>query len=115
VKNCINHILTPVENNQCKLVDLDPRWVGFYDDDNLILSLIGVTFLCPICKDTKLSVFFRNPIEKINSYKFNLDYAKEHTLWDRDGETFEHLTLRPSIDASREGHWHGFISNGVVQ
>lgn len=32
--------------------------------------------------------------------------------WERDGETFETLTLRPSIDY--KGHWHGFVTNEEV-
>jgi hypothetical protein len=34
-------------------------------------------------------------------------------LWQRTGETFETLTLTPSVDCSAWGHWHGFITNGV--
>ncbi len=36
-------------------------------------------------------------------------------LWQRTGETFETLTLSPSVDASRAGCWHGFITNGEVR
>jgi len=35
-------------------------------------------------------------------------------LWQRTGETFEDMTLSPSIDASNSGHWHGHITNGEV-
>lgn len=35
--------------------------------------------------------------------------------WQRQGDTFETLTLAPSIDASRAGHWHGFIQNGEIR
>jgi hypothetical protein len=30
------------------------------------------------------------------------------------GDTFETLSLFPSINVEDEGHWHGFISNGEV-
>jgi hypothetical protein len=36
-------------------------------------------------------------------------------LWRRAGETFETLTLSPSVDASRAGCWHGFIRNGEAR
>lgn len=36
-------------------------------------------------------------------------------LWTRSGETFETLTLAPSVDASRAGCWHGFVQNGAIQ
>jgi hypothetical protein len=37
--------------------------------------------------------------------------------WDRTGDTFETLTLAPSIQAygyDRSPHWHGFIRGGDV-
>jgi hypothetical protein len=34
--------------------------------------------------------------------------------WTMGGQTFEDLTLTPSIDVSAAGHWHGFITNGDV-
>jgi uncharacterized protein DUF6527 len=36
-------------------------------------------------------------------------------LWTRTGDTFEMLTLSPSVDASKAGCWHGFVTNGEVQ
>jgi hypothetical protein len=35
-------------------------------------------------------------------------------IWQRTGETFDDLTLTPSIDASPSGHWHGYVTNGQV-
>lgn len=35
-------------------------------------------------------------------------------LWARSGETFENLTLSPSVDASPAGCWHGFVRNGAI-
>ena len=34
--------------------------------------------------------------------------------WTRTGDTFETLSLHPSVDASAAGHWHGFITDGVA-
>ena len=31
------------------------------------------------------------------------------------GETFETLTLTPSVDASAAGHWHGHVTDGEVR
>jgi hypothetical protein len=36
-------------------------------------------------------------------------------LWRRAGETFETLTLNPSVDASRAGCWHGFVTESEVR
>jgi hypothetical protein len=53
--------------------------------------------------------------------KFGINYdavAFGRTLnmhvWNRTGDTFETMTLTPSIDGSGVGHWHGFITNGEV-
>ena len=35
-------------------------------------------------------------------------------LWTRSGDTFETLSLTPSVDASRAGCWHGFVTNGAI-
>lgn len=35
--------------------------------------------------------------------------------WQRSGDNFDNLTLTPSIDASRSGHWHGFVTNGEIR
>lgn len=36
-------------------------------------------------------------------------------LWTRTGDTFETLTLSPSVDASRSGCWHGFVQGGEIR
>lgn len=35
--------------------------------------------------------------------------------WKFDGNDFSTLTVTPSIDASRSGNWHGFITNGEIR
>lgn len=68
-----------------KLTDLEPRWVSEQGQ-----SRQGVRFRCPRCEDYVV-VPFANPIGggPPMSGKFN--------LWKRTGETFETLTLEPSI------------------
>jgi hypothetical protein len=113
-----------------RLVDLHPRWVN--DLDAPPNAKQGVSFDCPCCvgnaaKGGRLAVFFANPITPCPPADISLEnrfkWAHEHdhltdhhvggVLWQRTGETFETLTLAPSIDCSRWGHWHGFITNGV--
>lgn len=97
-----------------RLTDLDPRWC--VDADIVIGGSVkhfdgrhgmGITFDCPCCKRVRLAVWFDKPIDG----GVPTDDAK---LWSRSGETFETLTLSPSIDASKHGHWHGFIRNGAI-
>lgn len=99
-----------------KLTDLDPRWAC--DADIVIGGTkrhfegrtgMAVSFDCPHCRNTRLAVWFANPIDGLPP----TDDA-EH-LWRRTGETFEALTLTPSVDASKHGHWHGFITNGEIR
>lgn len=106
-----------------KLTDLEPHWVGLMPG-----HAIGITFLCPHCRQCRIGVPFDEPIggEKLESIigrdltvhlhsqkKFLADLMnKKH--WHREGETFETLTLSPSIDTSEHGHWHGHINNGEI-
>lgn len=111
-----------------KLIDLDPRWA--MDADIVIGGIVrhyedrhgmAVTFECPHCvlreQQTgnkhvcRLGVWFANPIDGLPP----TDDKDVSHLWQRTGETFDTLTLSPSIDASSDGHWHRFIVNGVVQ
>jgi hypothetical protein len=109
-----------------KLADLDPRWAC--DADIVIGGVkqhfegrhgMAVSFECPHCvqreRETgdnrviRLAVWFANPIDGLPS----TDDAT--TLWQRSGDSFENLTLTPSVDASKEGHWHGYITNGEIR
>jgi hypothetical protein len=35
-------------------------------------------------------------------------------VWEFKGDDFNTLTVTPSIDASKSGNWHGFITNGEI-
>lgn len=115
-----------------RLIDLHPRWVGAggYGVFNVAedgtrtpapeRTGVGLTFDCPCGKcaaertgdfeaDFSLRVYvgFDRPLDGGPPID-----AKHH--WQRTGETFETLTLRPSIlDVSRCG-WHGYVTDGEV-
>lgn len=103
-----------------RLVGLKPRWA--MDADIVVGGQIfhsenragmAVSFDCPCgCRgtdrETRLCVWFANPIDG----GLPTDDGK---LWNRTGDTFETLTLTPSIDASAFGHWHGFITAGEIR
>lgn len=106
-----------------KLIDLDPRWWGDGSGRRL-----GVSFLCPHCREVRLGVAFTNPDDGGSPYPFNdiplrLEHVHEPRTfdvppgahWQRSGEMFDIMTLSPSIDASKSGHWHGFVQNGEVK
>lgn len=98
-----------------KFIELNPRWIGpplWSTDDPYY---IGVRFSCPHCGKA-IAVFFDPPIDP---NRLAEKYGWTHTgapdfrpRWRRYGDSFETLTLSPSIDVS--GHWHGNITNGDV-
>lgn len=64
---------------------------------------------CPCgTEDCFLYIPFKNPL---NGGEPNND---GHVLWARTGDTFETLTLMPSICRTGGCKWHGFITNGVA-
>lgn len=113
-----------------KLTDLEPRW---FDVPGVGGAIDGVTFRCPCTKcladpehQVRLGVQF-TPIgtdrvvaamtleEKLRHvHELRTFDVPPGIIWGRTGETFETLTLSPSIDASASGHWHGFVTGGQI-
>lgn len=87
-----------------KLAELEPRWMLSHDGR----EGIGVSFLCPRCRTSRIYVAFGNPIDG------GPPVDAVTRWWNREGATFETLSLSPSIDASAIGHWHGYVTNGEV-
>lgn len=101
-----------------KLTDLSPVWIVTGDGRRGM----GVTFCCPCptCRAAtpvgeergrRLFAMFSNPVDGGPPEPADDGPSPR---WLRAGETFETLTLTPSIDASASGHWHGFITNGEL-
>lgn len=111
-----------------KLVDLHPRWFAVQGRHGQ-----GVVFDCPHCPGgvTRLAVAFKNPLDGgapiplhnealyrlIDPAYWDGDAKSMETVppgvhWMRTGETFETLSITPSVDASASGHWHGYVQNG---
>lgn len=103
------------------LTDLEPRWL---EKDG---RRVGLTFFCPCCLTDRLTCFFEPtpfrqqvqmmiPIagkdlgDRVNWVPSKADFA-----WTKTGDTFDNLTVSPSIDASAAKHWHGFIQGGEVR
>lgn len=86
-----------------KLTELNPEWTGVMRQN----SGEGIVFDCPACGPRhRLAAYFSNPLD-----------GKEHLprpqnqIWQRDGKTFETLTISPSIDY---GCFHGWVERGWV-
>ena len=105
-----------------RLIDLNPSFVGcggegVTRDGQPVLRRggIGLALDCPCGCGQGLFIPFANPIDGGPN--------EQPKGWQRTGETFESLSLRPSVlrvkwkDASGAEHgcgWHGFITNGEV-
>jgi hypothetical protein len=87
---------------------------------------LGITFLCPHCHTVRLGIAFANPPGggvqhslETTSLMWHVHEARTFDVppgfhWHREGEDFETMSLTPSVDASKSGHWHGCITNGEV-
>lgn len=82
-----------------KLAGLHPRWMESPDGRK-----IAIEFDCPTHPngDCKMFVPFTDPRTG----------GTQMYAWRKEGETFETLTLSPSIQYV--GHWHGHVLNGEI-
>jgi hypothetical protein len=111
-----------------KLVDLNPSWVGsggsdVRDKDGKPVPRregVGIIFDCPCGKhgedrseareyDFRVFVHLKQPLDGGPPI-----VSEPRPTWDREGDTFESLTLRPSIQRVDGCRWHGFVTNGEV-
>lgn len=103
-----------------KVTDLNPRFFshggeGIYDKDMQPIPLrekMGMLCECPCGKHLDkglLMLSFRNPPDGGPP----LESESGRPLWERVGEDFETITLRPSILNMSCG-WHGYFTNGEV-
>lgn len=100
-----------------KLTELNPRWTGYGQGEHTIVN--GITFDCPHCRTQRLGVNFHPPIDPKNWIGRGTTWAHAALEWKREGDTFDNLTLSPSIDANSRidfhNHWHGFIDKGEIK
>ncbi|MDE2104488.1 MAG: hypothetical protein KGL39_45050 [Patescibacteria group bacterium] len=92
-----------------KLTELEPRWVGLHlwsSDDKFY---IGVSFMSPLKTGQRIAVLFEPPIDPSGlaaRYGWPSRMIPDVQHWQRpSGETFETLTLTPSIDFSKTKEW----------
>lgn len=96
-----------------KLTELDPRWFA----ETAGAPRIGLTFDCPCCRRERLGVRFHRSAPKMLPDASTKTHTpgRARNIWQiTSAEDFAVLTLTPSLDASKYGHWHGFIRDGEV-
>lgn len=106
-----------------RLADLEPQFVGAGGegisdkDGNPVPRREGVAlvFKCPcginhdsIGESDLICLHFSNPLDGGSPLE-----RVGHT-WERTGDTFDTLTIRPSIQRLTGCRWHGFITDGEV-
>lgn len=97
-----------------KLIDLQPFWLS--PDVFIFRSPCGYRDWLT-CKRVKMTIKEQSRL----IWHDNPQYKEEEVVltvanfaWKFEGNDFNILTVTPSIDASKSGNWHGFITNGEV-
>lgn len=99
-----------------KLIELNPRWIGaggegiFDENHNPVpyREKVGVVFDCPVCgKEHPCFIPFTNPPD-------GKPPVKQRVTWELNGDSFETMSITPSIQRMDKCNWHGFITNGEV-
>jgi hypothetical protein len=103
-----------------KLTDLDPQWVT---KDG---RRIGFVFVSPAKPQWRQSCFVEKVPHRDQQDAFTAMFGAPHAVqgcnqdmaWTVEGgienASFDTMTVRPSIDGSAGGLWHGFITNGQI-
>ena len=101
-----------------RLIDLNPRWLshggegsfnGATGEPNPERERVGITCDCPCggkCGQ-RPAWLFANPPDG--------GPPMTGTTWTRTGETFETLTLDPSLQRMGGCNWHGHLVNGELK
>jgi hypothetical protein len=108
-----------------KLSTLEPHWITLEGWASTDPFYIGVSFLCPHCnvgpcptcgKDQgkRLAVKFYPPIDPAGLMGKVFDPLPEYGHKRLSGDTFDTLTLHPSIGFDNPPHFHGTIIDGEV-
>jgi hypothetical protein len=100
-----------------KLTDLNPVWLSHGGEGVLsygkpvpLRERIGISFDCPCGCEHPVSVTFANPVDGLGPIR-----PEPYPSWTRSGETFEDLTLSPSIQREYPARcWHGFVTDGQI-
>lgn len=96
------------------LTELEPRW---YESRG---TRVGMTFRCPHCPadaETRLAIAIHLDGTNMDPDPDNpQQFAAGEHVWNVvGGSGFDDLSLSPSVDASKFGHWHGHITGGEIK
>lgn len=111
-----------------KLVDLEPEWTSSVHSldhpngpqlDGRRRVGTAMFCLCPCGCGSGTIVPFANPLDGGPPDPAGAWGAGNTSRWSRVGDTFESLTITPSIvlwENQEQGiqHWHGYLTNGEM-
>lgn len=93
------------------LTELNPRWYVLHEGG----PRVGFTFDCPHCRALRLSVGVHDEAHRIIREQ-EPDAHPPGFVWQITGGTdFHDISITPSVDASKWGCWHGFITAGLIK
>lgn len=96
-----------------RLVDFNPHWITL--NNSIVPFYFGVSFMCPCCRGRRIAVKFWPPVDPDN-WNDRITPVPHEGFHSRvSGETFDTLTIVPSIGFEQIGHWHGCLTNGEIQ
>jgi hypothetical protein len=100
-----------------RLVELRPRWVGLHNWSSPSIYHVGLSFDSPWNRARRLAVLFTPAIDPEGLAKRHgwdeAAFFADQLKWARVGDTFETLTLAPSLNFMPHD-WHGSITGGEV-
>lgn len=109
-----------------RLIELSPHWIGLNNWASPAIFRIGVSFLCPHCDPSlpehgaerriRLAVNFWPPIDPEGLMGRTFDELPHEGYHRRvSGDSFDALTIEPSIGFDSIRHWHGQITDGEIR
>ena len=95
-----------------RLSELEPRWI----------SETRFAFKCPHCREiwitcqTQPTPMGEQCDENEAALGEDVPYipCAPQSSWNVTSKDFETMSVTPSLNAEPAGHWHGFITNGVI-
>jgi hypothetical protein len=91
-----------------KLTELDPKWLT--PDLFVFRNPTGGSDWLS-CKRVVMSIRDQMELFAAQGFNWNVVPMAADFCWAIEGD-FETMTVRPSIDASASGNWHGWIRGG---
>lgn len=108
-----------------KLIELEPRWLSAPDSNGARIGKVqtfqeaqGIRFWCPRCAAAKADNIYPLGAHQVIIWFADRNvpscYFPKPYRWSVAGNSFENLTLAPSVHLTPGCGWHGWIRNGEV-